>query len=62
MLLTFVGLVIFGVVFVFSVSTTKYHILCSACSFNGALKLTVAPMRIVLDVVASTTTLGGIER
>ena len=29
MLLTFIGLVIFSVVFVFSVSNTKYHILCS---------------------------------
>ena len=30
MLLTFIGLVIFSVVFVFSVSNTKYHILCSS--------------------------------
>ena len=29
MLLTFIGLVKFIVVFVFSVSNTKYHILCS---------------------------------
>ena len=28
MLLIFIGLVIFSVVFVFSVSNTKYHILC----------------------------------
>ena len=29
MLLTVIGLVIFSVMFVFSVSKTKYHILCS---------------------------------
>ena len=29
MLLTFMGLVIFSAVFVFNVSNTKYHILCS---------------------------------
>ena len=29
MLFTFIGLVIFSVVFVFSISNTKYHILCS---------------------------------
>ena len=29
MLLTFIGLVMFSVVFVFNVSNTKYHIECS---------------------------------
>ena len=32
MLLIFIGLVIFSVVFVFSVSNTKYSILCSPLS------------------------------
>ena len=31
----FIGLVIFSVVFVFSVSNTKYHILCSIQSQSG---------------------------
>ena len=34
MLLTFTGLVIFGVVFAFSVSNTKYHIFCSGLYFS----------------------------
>ena len=47
MLLTFIGLVIFSVVFVFSVSNTKYHILCSHYKhefpyfFNLSLCMTV---------------------
>ena len=32
MLLTFIGLVIFSVVFVFIVSNTRYHILCTSCN------------------------------
>jgi hypothetical protein len=37
MLPTFIGLVIFSVGFVFSVSNTKYHILCSGCHEDDKL-------------------------
>ena len=39
MLLTFIGLVIFSVVFIFSVSNTKYHILCSILPNPNKTKL-----------------------
>ena len=50
MLLTFIGLVKFSVGFIFSVSNTKYHILCTAIVL--ALSLATIPPSFPLALIS----------